>query len=84
MENDVAKSKEANKVKRKTDPTIKLASDTEAMTDIKHATKEVTRGCTTTLQYLDRGTINVAGVKKVNDFGNHEGNRSHYTRNHWA
>ena len=33
---------------------------------------------------MDCGTVNVGGIKKINDFGNYEGNRSHYTRNHWA
>ena len=34
--------KEAEKVKGKSYPSFKLASNTEALTDIKHATKEVT------------------------------------------
>ena len=76
--------KEAEKVKGKPDPSFKLASDTKAITDIKHATKEVTRGCTTTLEDLDRGTINVVDVKKMNKFGNHEGDTNHYTKDHWV
>ena len=49
MENDSLESKEVNKVKGKTNPTFKLASDTEAEIEIKHVTKEVIGGCTTTL-----------------------------------
>ena len=83
-EEDASESNEANKLKGKTYPTFNLASNTKVVIDIKHAMKEVIGGCKTTLQDLDPGTINVVGVKKINDFGNYEGNRSHYTRNHWA
>ena len=41
-------------------------------------------GCATTLQDLYGGTINAASVKNTNDVGIHEGDRSHYTRDHWA
>ena len=46
--------------------------------------EEITRGCAATLQDLYGGTINAASVKNHNDVGVHEGDRSHYTRDHWA
>ena len=76
--------KEAEKVKGKTDPSFKLASDIKATTNIKHVTEEVMGMCATTLQDLDGGTINVACVKNINDDGIHEGDMCHYTMNHWA
>ena len=76
--------KEAEKVKGKTDPSFKLASDIKATTNIKHVTKEVMGMCVTTLQDLDGGTINATNVKTINDDGIHEGDMSHYTRDHWV
>ena len=46
--------------------------------------EEVAGGCAGTLQDLDRRTINGASLKKINDVGIREGDRIHYTRNHWA
>ena len=40
--------------------------------------------CATTLQDLDGGTIKATSVKNMNDDAIHEGDMSHYTRNHWA
>ena len=37
-----------------------------------------------TLQDLDCDIINVPDIKKINDVRIHEGDKSHYTRNHWA
>ena len=60
----------------------------EVMIDIirrkRQVTEEITGGCATTHQDLYGGTINAAGLKRRNDVGVHEGDRSHYTRDHWA
>ena len=84
MEKDAPESKEADKVKGKTNPALQLASDTEDVMDIKHVTEEVMRGCVITLQDLDRSITNDAGIKKINEIGIHEEDRSHYTKNHWG
>ena len=123
MEKGATEPKEADKVKGKTSPSFKLASDIETTTDIKQVletrilnskveftlrevlgiakkefheviidiirrkrqvTEEITGGCATTLQDLYGGTINAASLKNRNDVGVHEGDRSHYTRDHWA
>ena len=84
MEKDAPESKEADKVKGKTNPAFQLASDTEDVMDIKHVTMEVTRGCVITHQDLDSNITNVAGIKKINDIGILEEDRSHYTKNHWT
>ena len=76
--------KEAEKVKGKTDPSFKLASDIKATTNIKHVTEEVIGMCATTLQVLDGGTINATNVKTISDDGIHEGDMNHYTREHWV
>ena len=45
--------------------------------------EKITGGCAT-LQDFYGGTINVASVKNRNEVGIHEGDRSHYTRDHCA
>ena len=66
MEEGALEPKEVEKVKGKTYPSFKLASNIKATTNIKPVTEEVMGICVSTLQDLDGGTIN-AKCKTIND-----------------